>query len=116
MGRHGWLAILTGLLVTSLLSLTSDALVCRILFTMIGGFVASAISPARPPEVGFAMGALLMWFGLALALVDSRTNATWHVVAVALTAPPSAWIGARIFIYVAKSASRSSSSTRNTER
>ncbi|MGB7070242.1 MAG: hypothetical protein WBD22_12175 [Pyrinomonadaceae bacterium] len=74
------------------------ALVYRIIFTIAGGYLTSALAPSRPMLHSLILGA----FGFAISaiaaipLIPMDLGPAWYPIALAITAFPAAWFGGKL--------------------
>lgn len=121
--RHPWRstgAVLSGLVVVFALSLGTDqvlhvlaiyppwgepmqgaglnllALSYRILYGVIGGYVAARLAPRHPMRHALILGGIgfvLSTLGAITAITMADLGPAWYPIALALTALPCAWAG-----------------------
>jgi surface polysaccharide O-acyltransferase-like enzyme len=77
---------------------TSDnllALAYRIVYAVIGCYIAARLAPRNPMHHALALGVVGFVFSLAGAIAASQMSLgpIWHPIALALTALPCAWLG-----------------------
>jgi hypothetical protein len=119
-GRSIW-AIVAGFLVVVVLSIGTDvilhilrvytgprlndsqsalAIAYRTLFAIVGSYITARLAPYKPLKhalIGAAIGTVIATAG-AVATWNKDLGPHWYPLAVILTAFPTAWIGARIWL------------------
>ena len=75
------------------------ALVYRILFQVAGSFITAMLAPSRPFLHGMIIGVIGFVLGSVAAVVaiPMQLSPAWYPIALALSAIPSAWLGASIY-------------------
>ena len=75
------------------------ALVYRVLFQVAGSFITALLAPSRPFLHGMIIGAIGLVLGSVAAVVTIPMNLSpaWYPIALALSAIPSAWLGATMY-------------------
>jgi hypothetical protein len=68
------------------------ALSCRIVYTVVGGYIAAKLAPYAPMRHAWALGILALVVGYIRA-ITTFSGPSWHLVVLALAALPSAWLG-----------------------
>jgi hypothetical protein len=121
--RHPWRsrgAVLSGLVVVFALSLGTDqmlhvlaiyppwgepmrgaglnllALSYRIVYGIVGGYVAARLAPRHPMRHALILGGIgfvLSTLGAIIAITMADLGPAWYPIALALTALPCAWVG-----------------------
>ena len=76
------------------------ATVYRTVFGVVGSYITARLAPGKPMKhatIGAAIGFLLATVG-AIAIWNRDLGPHWYPLALILSAFPTAWIGARIFL------------------
>jgi hypothetical protein len=119
-GRSVW-AIVAGFLVVVALSIGTDVILhitrvytgprlndsqsalataYRTLFAIIGGYITARLAPKKPMKhalVGAAIGTVIATAGAAVTW-NMDVGPRWYPIALILTAFPTGWIGAKIWL------------------
>ncbi len=75
------------------------ALVYRVLFQVAGSFLTAWLAPSRPFLHGMIIGVIGLVLGslAAVVAIPMHLSPAWYPIALALSAVPSAWLGATIY-------------------
>ena len=118
-------AVLAGLVTVVALSVTTDAVMhaagvfpstgtltaawawgvaigYRFAFSMLGGWVAARLDPAKPTLAAgilATLGLVLGLLGVAVSIGHPEMGPSWYAWGVALTGPPATWIGGRLLAH-----------------
>jgi hypothetical protein len=117
-------AVLAGFLATFVLSLATDqlfhvlgvyppwgqpmhepglnllALAYRIVYAVLGGYIAARLAPHVPIRHALVLGAIgfvLSTIGAVVTITQYDLGPDWYPVALALTAVPCAWLGGALY-------------------
>lgn len=74
------------------------ALSYRIVYGIAGSYLVAMLAPRNPMRHAMIMGGIGFVLSIAGGIAMWDMGAHWYAVAVALTALPSAWLGAWLFI------------------
>jgi FtsH-binding integral membrane protein len=74
------------------------ALAYRIVYGIAGSYLVAMLAPRNPMRHALVMGGIGFVLSIAGGIAMWDMGAHWYPVAVALTALPCAWMGARLFI------------------
>jgi hypothetical protein len=79
-------------------ALNALALSYRIVFTIFGSYLAAKIAPRNPMRHAMILGFIGLAFGTAgaVATIPMHLGPAWYPIAIAATAVPCAWIGAKM--------------------
>jgi hypothetical protein len=80
--------------------LNALALSYRLVFGVIGGYIVARLAPHSPMKhalIGGALGFVLSMVGAVVA-IRGNFGPSWYPIALALSAVPTSWLGARIFL------------------
>jgi hypothetical protein len=85
--------------------MTLLALGYRIVFGVIGGYMAARLAPRSPMGHALALGILgfIVAGAGAIAAIPMNLGPAWYPIALALTSVPTAWLGG--YLYLRKAAS-----------
>jgi len=75
------------------------ALVYRVLFQVAGSFLTAFLAPSKPFQHGMIIGVIGLILGSVAAVVaiPMHLSPAWYPIALALSAVPSAWLGATMY-------------------
>lgn len=76
------------------------ALSYRIVYTILGGYVAARFAPRAPMRHAWILGFIGLCLGTAgaIATIPMDLGPSWYPIAIALTALPCAWLGGKGFL------------------
>jgi hypothetical protein len=76
-------------------SLNLLALSYRIVYTVVGGYIAARFAPQNPMRHALVLGVIGTVVGTAsaIATIPMHLGPSWYPIALALTALPCAWVG-----------------------
>ena len=80
--------------------LNALALSYRLVFGVLGGWVTARLAPHSPMKhaiIGGAIGFVLSCLG-AVAAINMKLGPMWYPVALAVSAVPTSWLGAKVFL------------------
>ncbi|WEX07944.1 hypothetical protein [Chelativorans sp. AA-79] len=69
------------------------ALAYRVIFAVLGCYIAARLAPARPMLHAMILGAIGLVLSIVGAVAMWHMGSQWYPVALVLTALPSAWLG-----------------------
>ena len=74
------------------------ALSYRIVYTVLGGYMAARLAPRNPMRHAVILGVIGFVVGSAgaLATIPMKLGPAWYPIAIALTAIPCAWVGGKL--------------------
>lgn len=76
-------------------SLNLLALSYRVVYTVVGGYIAARFAPQNPMRHALVLGVIGTVVGTAgaIATIPMHLGPSWYPIALVLTALPSAWVG-----------------------
>ncbi|MEY2484058.1 MAG: hypothetical protein QOK24_2586 [Verrucomicrobiota bacterium] len=76
-------------------ALNALALSYRIVYTILGSYLAARLAPRNPMRHAMILGFIGLGFGTigAIATIPMHLGPAWYPIAIAATALPCAWIG-----------------------
>jgi len=76
-------------------SLNALALSYRVVFTILGSYLAARLAPRNPMRHAMILGFIGLFFGTlgAVATIPMNLGPAWYPIAIAATALPCAWLG-----------------------
>lgn len=81
--------------------LNALALSYRLVFGVIGGYVVAGLAPHSPMKhaiIGGVIGLVLSSIGAAIAISKGDLGPSWYPIALALSAIPTSWAGAKLYL------------------
>jgi hypothetical protein len=80
-------------------SLNLLALSYRIVFTIVGSYLAAKLAPRNPLRHAMILGFIGLFFGTvgAISTIPMHLGPAWYPIAIAATALPCAWIGGALY-------------------
>ena len=74
------------------------ALSYRIIYTILGSYIAARLAPSLPMLHAWALGVIGFVIGTAgaIATIPLNLGPAWYPIAIAATALPCAWLGGRL--------------------
>lgn len=74
------------------------ALAYRIVYTVLGSYVAARLAPSSPMLHAWVLGVIGFVIGTvgAVATIPMHLGPAWYPIAIAATALPCAWLGGRL--------------------
>jgi hypothetical protein len=82
------------------------ALSYRIVFGVVGGYIAAKLAPYSPMGHALTLGIIgfvLSSAGAIVAITQQDLGPSWYPIALALTAVPTAWLGGYLYLKKASS-------------
>jgi hypothetical protein len=82
------------------------ALSYRIVFGIVGGYIAARLAPHSPMGHALTLGIIgfvLSSAGAIVAITQQDLGPSWYPIALALTAVPTAWLGGYLYLKKASS-------------
>jgi hypothetical protein len=78
--------------------LNSLALSYRIIYTVLGSYIAARLAPFSPMLHAWVLGVIGFVIGTAgaIATIPLHLGPAWYPIAIAVTALPCAWLGGRL--------------------
>lgn len=78
--------------------LNALALSYRIVYTILGSYVAARLAPSKPMMHAWILGVIGFLLGTlgAVATIPMHLGPAWYPIAIAATALPCAWLGGRL--------------------
>jgi hypothetical protein len=75
------------------------ALAYRIVYTVVGGYIAARYAPRAPMGHALALGVVGLVLGGtgAIATIPMHLGPAWYPIAIAVTALPCAWLGGVLY-------------------
>lgn len=79
-------------------SLNLLALSYRIIYTILGSYIAARLAPSSPMLHAWVLGVIGFVIGTAgaIATIPLHLGPAWYPIAIAATALPCAWLGGRL--------------------
>ena len=86
--------------------LNALALSYRIVYGILGGYIAARLAPHHPMRHAMILGTLGFVVSVAgvIATLPMHLGPAWYPVALALTALPCSWLGAKLYQPAGKTA------------
>jgi hypothetical protein len=74
------------------------ALAYRIIYTVLGSYIAARLAPSSPMLHAWVLGVIGFVIGTAgaIATIPMHLGPAWYPIAIAATALPCAWLGGRL--------------------
>lgn len=80
-------------------SLNALALSYRVIYAIVGGYIAARLAPDNPMRHALILGAIGFVVALAgaIATIPMNLGPSWYPIALALTAFPCSWLGGVLY-------------------
>ena len=77
--------------------LLAVALFYRVVYTIIGGYVAAKMAPSKPLWHALALGIIGMCVTISGAMINAVLGPAWYAWGLVILALPSVWLGAYLY-------------------